>query len=121
MHFCRRHLGRSRFLCHGQQTTGAGAQVLSKPNKILHDIQDSAAYAHLLEKPGGWVAPSAVAPLSPITDGLPGNDSAATSAEGLGKGGKGGKGASTKKNLKETAARRGKGLKGTGASDSEDA
>ena len=91
----------------------------TKLNTILRELQDSPAYANLLKEPAGWVAPSAVDPLSPLA-GLPGNASAATSAEGLGKGGKGGKGASTK-NLKKTAARRGKGLKGTGASDSEDA
>ena len=90
----------------------------TKLNTILRELQDSPAYANLLKEPAGWVAPSAVDPLSPLADGLPGNASAATSAEGLGKGGKG---AFTKKNLKKTAARRGKGLKGTGASDSEDA
>ena len=65
--------------------------------------------------------PSAVAPLSPLAGGLPGNASAATAAGGLGKGGKGGKGASTKRNFKKTAARRGKGPKGAGACDLEGA
>ena len=58
-------------------------------------------YAHLLEKPGGWVAPSAAAPLSPLADGLHGNASAATAARGPGKG------AATGKNLKQALTKRG--------------
>ena len=90
----------------------------AKLNGVLRDIKDSTAYAHLLEKPGGWVAPSAVVPLAPLSDGLPGNASAATVAEGLGKGGKG---AYNKKDLKKTAARRDKDPKGAGTSEFEGA
>ena len=70
------------------------------------ELQESPAYANLLEKPESWVEPSAVAPLSPLADGLPGNASAATSAEGPGKGGKGGKGAATGKKFKKAAGHR---------------
>ena len=74
-----------------------------KPSTIPRELQDSPAYANLLEKPKGWVAPSAVAPLPPLADGLPGNASAATSAGGLGKGGKGG---TTGKDFKKAAGHR---------------
>ena len=64
-------------------------------------------YANLLKKPEGWIAPSAVAPLSQLADGLPGNASAATSAEGPGKGSMGGKGAASEKKLKQALTKRG--------------
>jgi len=86
----------------------------AKLNTALRELQGSPAYANHLKQPAGWVAD----PLSPLAGRLPGNASAATSAEGLGKGGKG---AFPKNNLKKTAARRGKSPKGTGAPDSEDA
>ena len=88
----------------------------SKLNTILRELQDSPEYANLLEKPKGWVAPSAVAPLSQLADRLPGNASAATSAEGPGKGGMGGRGPATGKRLNK-ADRGGKadrGSRGTG-------
>ena len=78
----------------------------SKPNGILRDIQNSTSYAHLLEKPECWVAPSAIGPLAllaPLADGLPGNVSAATAAEGLDKGGQS---AAKMKNLKKAAFKR---------------
>ena len=71
----------------------------SKLNQVLRDLQDSVAYSNLLEKPGDWVAPPAIAPLSKLADGLPCNASTATTAEGPGKGGKGDKGAFMKKVL----------------------
>ena len=51
----------------------------------------------------GWVAPSAIAPLAPLADGLPDSASAATAAEGLGKGDKG---AAAGRDLKKAAVHR---------------